>query len=218
MGNEAVCAVEVDGVRSEAKVLLETDELIVRSPFRLKIPFASMKRIEADDATLRIRWEKHELSASLGRDAAKWAGKMRNPKSLTDKLGIKSGQQISIDGRFDRKFVDQLRECGATVSTRVKGDADIVFLAIEHRDELDRLVGIREALAPDGALWIVRPKGSAAISESEVMAAGKAAGLVDVKVARFSPTHTAEKFVSPVKERATTKSRVGKMTKKSLLP
>ena len=30
------------------------------------------------------------------------------------------------------------------------------------------------------------------------MAAGKAAGLVDVKVVGFSPTHTAEKFVIPV--------------------
>lgn len=33
------------------------------------------------------------------------------------------------------------------------------------------------------------------------MAAGKAAGLVDVKVVSFSPTHTAEKFVIPVKDR-----------------
>ena len=29
------------------------------------------------------------------------------------------------------------------------------------------------------------------------MAAGKAAGLVDVKVVSFSATHTAEKFVDP---------------------
>jgi hypothetical protein len=33
------------------------------------------------------------------------------------------------------------------------------------------------------------------------MKAGKAAGLVDVKVARFSDTHTAEKFVIPVRDR-----------------
>lgn len=202
MGNEAVCAVEVDGVRGEAKVLLETDELIVRSPFRLKVPFASMKKIEADDETLRVHWEKHEVSVTLGRDARKWADKIRNPKSLTDKLGIKPGQKISIVGRFEEKFIDQLHERGAQTSTRLKGDADIVLVAIEHRQELDRLVGIRESLAPDGALWIVRPKGSEAISESEVMAAGKAAGLVDVKVARFSPTHTAEKFVIRLKDRA----------------
>ncbi len=33
------------------------------------------------------------------------------------------------------------------------------------------------------------------------MDAGKAAGLVDVKVVSFSPTHTAEKFVIPIAKR-----------------
>ncbi|PYR70118.1 MAG: hypothetical protein DMF88_03745 [Acidobacteria bacterium] len=51
------------------------------------------------------------------------------------------------------------------------------------------------------AIWVIRPKGSQQISESDVMKAGKAAGLVDVKVARFSETHTAEKFVIPVSRR-----------------
>ena len=40
------------------------------------------------------------------------------------------------------------------------------------------------------------------IAESAVMAAGKAAGLVDVKVVRFSLTHTAEKFVIPLAKRS----------------
>jgi hypothetical protein len=54
-----------------------------------------------------------------------------------------------------------------------------------------------------GALW--EPSGedflSPALTEAEVMAAGKEAGLVDVKVVSFSPTHTAEKFVIPVSAR-----------------
>jgi len=33
------------------------------------------------------------------------------------------------------------------------------------------------------------------------MDAGKSAGLVDVKVVGFSPTHSALKFVTPVKDR-----------------
>ena len=57
------------------------------------------------------------------------------------------------------------------------------------------------SLKPNGALWVIRPKGRPEISERAVMAAGKAAGLVDVKVVGFSPTHTAEKFVIPVSGR-----------------
>ncbi len=60
---------------------------------------------------------------------------------------------------------------------------------------------LKKSLKPDGALWVIRPKGSAAISESEVMSAGKRAGLVDVKVVSFSATHTAEKFVIPRADR-----------------
>ena len=56
---------------------------------------------------------------------------------------------------------------------------------------------MKRALKQNGALWIIRPKGSHAITESEVMEAGKRAGLVDVKVVSFSLTHTAEKFVIP---------------------
>jgi len=53
----------------------------------------------------------------------------------------------------------------------------------------------------DGAIWVIRPRGSDAISEGDVMAAGKAAGLVDIKVARFSDTHSALKFVIPIGQR-----------------
>jgi hypothetical protein len=62
---------------------------------------------------------------------------------------------------------------------------------------------LKRSLKPDGALWIVRPKGRPEISESAVMQAGKAAGLVDVKVkvVRFSATHAAEKFVMSIKDR-----------------
>lgn len=39
------------------------------------------------------------------------------------------------------------------------------------------------------------------MTERDVMEAAKAAGLVDVKVARFSETHTAEKLVVPIAQR-----------------
>ncbi len=202
MGNEAVCEVDFDGVSSEAKVLLETDELIVRSPFRLRIPFASIKQLDADDDRLRVRWDSHVLSVAMGREAKKWAAKIRNPKTLVEKLGVKAGQKISIVGRVDEKFIDQLQECGVDIAKRSRRGSDVIFVSVDGRKDLDRLVGITSSLAPDGAVWVIRPKGSDAISESEVMAAGKSAGLVDVKVARFSPTRTAEKFVIRVKDRA----------------
>jgi hypothetical protein len=201
MGNEAKCIVGYDGESAEAKVLLETDELIVRAPFRLRIPFGEMKTIDADDKRLLVRWSSHQLALPIGREARKWAEKIRNPKTLAEKLGIKAGQKISIVGQLEKEFIEQLQQRGADVSRRVRRGSDIIFLAVESRKQTDRLFGFRKLMAADGAVWVIRPRGSDAISEGEVMAAAKETGLVDVKVVRFSATHTAEKFVIPANDR-----------------
>jgi hypothetical protein len=73
---------------------------------------------------------------------------------------------------------------------------------VERPADLRRLVAVQHALARDGAIWVVRPKGRGiAVTERDAIEAGKAAGLVDVKVVAFSETHTAEKFVIPVARR-----------------
>jgi hypothetical protein len=48
---------------------------------------------------------------------------------------------------------------------------------------------------------VVYPRGCKEIRENDVMAAGKSAGLTDNKVARFSDTHTALRFVIPLAKR-----------------
>ena len=60
---------------------------------------------------------------------------------------------------------------------------------------------LQRRLTKAGALWVIRPKGHPAISEDDVLQGGRAAGLVDVKVVRFSETHTAGKFVRRKAER-----------------
>jgi len=207
MGNEVVCPVEYDGERADAKVLLETEELIIRSPFRLKIPFGEIKKLDADESQLNLKWGSHSLAIEVGRDAKKWAEKIRNPKPLVEKLGIKSGQKISIAGTLDEKFIDELRDLGSDVSKRLRDGSDVIFFAVDATRDLAPLSDMKNSLVPDGAVWIIRPKGSAAIPEREVMAAGKAAGLVDVKVARFSASHTAEKYVIRVKDRDAHRNR-----------
>jgi hypothetical protein len=200
MGNEALCRVEVDGKSAEAKVLLETSELIVRGAIKLRIPFTEIEKVDATDGVLRVHWGGREGRFSVGSQASKWAEKIRNPKSVFDKLGVKPGQRITALGALDDDFVAQLAEVGE-VSRRPRNNSDLVFYAVWRRDQLDKIRPLRELLTPTGALWVIRPKAAEAVSEADVMAAGKAAGLVDVKVVRFSETHTAEKFVVPRQNR-----------------
>jgi len=201
MGNEALCRVTYDGMSGEAKALLETDELVVRAPFRLKVPFAEATDVEADGGALKLRWKSRQLRLDLGEQAAKWAEKIRNPKSVVQKLGIKPGQKISIVGKLDAGFLKDLTRTGAEISPRLSSDSDIIFFAADANSELRRLRELKNSLVSNGAIWVVRPKGTAAITDAHVIAAGKAAGLVDTKVVRFSTTHTAEKLVIPVTKR-----------------
>jgi hypothetical protein len=201
MGNEVLTRVELGGQAAEAKALLETDEVIVRGALKARIPFREMKDVRAEDGVLHLRWNEGDVRIHVGKDAAKWAEKIRNPKSVLDKLGIKSAQKISVLGEVDGHFIEELQARGADVSRKARRQSDVIFLAATRREDLQRLDELRGSLAPAGAIWVLRPKGNPAISESDVMAAGKAAGLVDVKVVRFSATHPAEKLVIPLHER-----------------
>jgi hypothetical protein len=201
VGNEALCRVEIGGEAADAKALLETEELIVRGALRAKIPFREAKDVAAEGGVLRLRWNDRDVRVHVGREAAKWAEKIRHPNSVIEKLGVKPGQRVSVIGTVDEAFLADLEKAGVDLSRRQRRDSDIIFFAANARDELTRLDDLREALTPAGAIWVLRPKGGGAITESDVMAAGKAAGLVDVKVVRFSDTHTAEKFVIPVSKR-----------------
>jgi Protein of unknown function (DUF3052) len=202
MGAEAKCTVRIGRTKTEGKALLETDELIFRGgDLRLAIPYRSIRTLDAKDGALHVAWPDGAATFELGPAAVKWADKIRNPPSRIDKLNIKAGQRVLFVGLRDATLREEIETCGASVLARGTEPVDAIFVAANDRADLDRLVTVQKFLKRDGAIWVIRPKGSPNISESDVLQAGKAAGLVDVKVARFSETHTAEKFVIPVAQR-----------------
>jgi hypothetical protein len=198
MGAEAMCTAEFDGHRSQGKALLETDYVLFRGDFRLKIPFSDIQKITADDSHLTIQFAGGEAKFDLGATSRKWMQKIQHPPTLFDKLGVKAGQRIALSGIADVEFSASLR---ALAGAFVRKEADIVFLGIESKEELPKIEMAVTAIQPAGALWVVYPKGRQDIKEADVMAAAKAAGLVDVKVCAFSATHTATKMVIPVARR-----------------
>lgn len=199
MGTTRSARLHVDGRTYEGEALLETAEIRFRGERRLVIPFAKIASIEAADGRLTINGE---VVLELGKDAAKWAEKIRNPKSVIQKLGVKAGQSVAVVHLEDPAFIADLEKAGAHVTHgKPKKNSDAIFYGASTRDDLAGLTGLKTSLAQNGALWVIRPKGVKTITESDTMAAGKAAGLVDVKVVKFSETHTAEKFVIPVADR-----------------
>jgi hypothetical protein len=210
MGLDTSCTATFRKQTSAGRAQLETDHVLFRGDFRVKLPLASITEVAVKDGVLRLAGPEGTLALSLGPPAEKWAAKIRSPKSRVEKLGVKPGARVSVAGVGDPAFADELRAAGADVSTRVRRDSDQIYFAVESWKDLARFAALLPSLAPDGAIWAIRRKGVADASEAATMAAGKAAGLVDVKVARFSETHTAEKFVRPVASRASTVTKVTK--------
>lgn len=202
MGAEAKCTATVGGKKAVGKALLETDELIFRGEdVRLTIPYKSVSSIDAKDGVLHVAWLSGAASFELGPSAVKWADRIRNPPSRIDKLDVKPGQLVLFVGIRDATLREEIETRGAIVLARGIEPVDAIFVAAHERGDLERLATVQKFLKRSGAIWVIRPKGSPNISESDVMSAGKRVGLVDVKVVRFSDTHTAEKFVIPVSKR-----------------
>jgi len=203
MGSEANCKATCNRRSASGKARLETDVLQFRGgDLKLTIPFKEMTSVAAKAGTLRVAFPGGVAAFELGGAAPKWADKILHPPSRLDKLGAKPEWRASAIGIDDEQFLSELR---ARVAELVVGRAakasDAIFLGAVRELDLAGISKLKACLKPNGALWIVRPKGRPEISEMAVMRAGKAAGLVDVKVVGFSSTHTAEKFVIPVAAR-----------------
>jgi len=204
MGQEAVCRARFEGRESEGKAKLESEDLRFAGDFRFAIPFREMRAVRAEGGWLAVESARGTAELELGPAAEKWAHKILHPKSRAEKLGVKPGLRVAfagIAGADEAELRREIEEQGGTIAGDEGGALDLLLVGADRRDDLRGLESRRAALARDGALWIVYPKGQERIREGEVLAAGKAAGLVDVKVIAFSPTHTALKFVVPLSAR-----------------
>jgi antitoxin component of MazEF toxin-antitoxin module len=202
MGREAHCTAHHDGVASVGKLLLETDALLFRGDFRLKIPLKQVGSAAARNGELHITWPAGTARFELGNAAERWAESIRQPKSLLDKLGVKPDHSVSVIRVTDGDFLTDLSARAADVTVGMAGKTcDIVFFQTDDPKELKALAALARLIRPAGAIWVITPKKRPEIADTVVMQAGKAAGLVDVKVARVSETHTALKFVIPRQNR-----------------
>jgi hypothetical protein len=202
MGKELTCTVRFGKQESTGKALLETNELLFRGGFRLKIALREIKSVKAVNGELLIDFPGGQAAFVLGAQAEKWAHKILHPKTVIEKLGVKEGHTVSVIGAANGDFLKQLKGRAAQVTTGGPAkDCDIIFLGAGTAGELAKIKNLTAFLKKDGALWIIYPKGQKAITEGGVLAAGRKAGWKDVKVVGFSETHTALKFVLPLAKR-----------------
>ena len=204
MGYDAACTLTIDGRAFRGTAVLEHKDLLFRGDVRLVIPLNGIDEARADGDALIIVFGGRSAAFAIGADTAgKWAKRITSPPSRADKLGVKPGMRIALVGMEDAALVEDIDAKGALLETSARSKGlDMIFFAAKAPRDLSRLGSIAGRLEPAGAIWLIRAKGRGApISERDSMAAGKEAGLVDVKVVSYSDTHSAEKYVIPVARR-----------------
>jgi hypothetical protein len=194
MGQELDCTLRYRQRILAGKAYLETAYILFRGEERLKIPFEHLTGVHAAGGILKLEFAEGPALFELGAAAEKWARKILHPPTRLEKLGVKPGLAIVVEGELDAGF---LREIGELAGAKAK--ADLLFFAAQKTADLARIAKLKTRLKPRGGLWVVYPKGVTAIREIEVIEAGRAAGLKDIKVASFSATHTALRFALPVR-------------------
>ena len=124
-------------------------------------------------------------------------------RPLLDKLGVKPGSKVAIVDLDEPAFIKLLRSrTSDIVHGRPRQPVDIVFMGATELGHLKRLKDLKSWIEPNGAIWVVRPKGSrSALKDTDLINGGLAAGLVDNKIASFSDTQGAMRFVFRLRDR-----------------
>jgi hypothetical protein len=124
-------------------------------------------------------------------------------RSLPDKLGIKPGLTVYVDG--GPSHTEELLD-GSAYTTRLPKQADITLLFTTELRRLEkRLPVVIERTVTDGMVWVCWPKKAAKVDtdldENIVRRVGLDAGVVDVKVAAVDETWSGLKFVRRRRDR-----------------
>jgi hypothetical protein len=122
---------------------------------------------------------------------------------LLDKLGVRPGMRLAVIDIDDASIRPLLAERTSDVTEGwPPPETDVVLLGADSTEALEPLEALAGRIRSNGSIWVVSRKGRAAtLRDIEVIAAARAAGLVDNKVVAFSATHTSLRLVIPLARR-----------------
>jgi hypothetical protein len=198
MGSEVSCLVRFNQIESFGKAHCSDGEISFRGDFRFLWKWTDLSTVEVVAGHLVIRKGNDEAILELGQNAEKWCQAIRNPKSRLDKLGLKPSHAYQAWGDFDDLFLNELDERAGAPGAE---PLDVIFIRMDSTLDLQKLTEARKVISQNGMIWTMWPKGRKEFREDDIRNYSLQNGLVDVKVASFSPILSALKMVIPVKDR-----------------
>ncbi len=124
-------------------------------------------------------------------------------RDILDKLGLKDGMRVLLEGEIPEFLRSRLRERdGVELVERTDDDpANLVLFSPADASRVKgELADLRTRITADGAIWILTPKRGRPgyVRQEALIPQGKAVGLVDNKICSVDDTTSGMRFVVPV--------------------
>jgi hypothetical protein len=127
-------------------------------------------------------------------------------RDVVDKLGIKPGMRLRVEGPVPRDLLERVR--GVEEVEVVAPDHDepvhvALFRLTALAEAKPTLARLRKAIVPAGAIWVLTAKKGRPdyVKQEALIPLGKAVGLVDNKIAAIDEATSALRFVIPLAQR-----------------
>src|SRR5205085_2828925 len=134
--------------------LLESEALVFRGAFRFVVLLKDVSDVRAEAGVLSLTFGAQSASFQMGPAADTWVHKIRHPRTLMDKLGVKPTSRVAVIGVGDSAFWEQLRcRTEHVVSGEPRKPVDLIVFQADTPAALDALEPLQRQLERDGAIW-----------------------------------------------------------------
>jgi DUF3052 family protein len=119
-------------------------------------------------------------------------------RSVLDKLGVRPGDAVALVGPAEAGLRAQVLDRVGRDLAAEDEPADVVLVwADATTDAVETLSAWKQRIEPSGGIWLLTPKRSQPgyVDQTELIEAGKLAGVVDNKICSVSDTTSAMRFV-----------------------
>lgn len=176
------------------KLHLDSKQLSFRSSeLKFTIELGPNVSATAKGSSLLVSSGSEQYTFQVGKPVDRWVRKILNPPTRVEKLGIKDGSSVWVSKGFDRQFRTEIKNANAK-TTRQLATCDLALVFIASRVELGLLIEPLDKLPDRVNIWVVWPKGSDAISQSDVMNLVRASGFGPSKTAAFDDQKSSMRF------------------------
>jgi hypothetical protein len=207
VGQEYEGTLDLGGKKVAVKGDFGSDRVVFSGGRRGEVKYADIQVVSTAKGRLTLRVAGSLMEFPVGMTVDRLANKIRKPPTTAEKMGLKPGVACALVNVPDGLVAEAKAVLGSVLTGLPRDQVDVLAHGVEDAHELEEVEGWARLIKPDGALWVVYPKGKRELPETMVLEAGRRVGLKDVKVVRVSEKHTGLKFVLPLADRPSRRPR-----------